>query len=176
VRLSGCLVAKGEDENRYRDQDSGSVAVATAAMYRGYIAMGTPAEDLTQDQIDWLFLDSILRPELHKILPRYDSVGQRTLIEFVHLLSAGFRFDLRQHLCTQRFANRLLFSVDSAAHRLLTGSLCCARWIFFFMLCDSLVHVVVRSGPAADAAGHAGCRHSVQGRAPGTDVAPSVRL
>ncbi len=61
---------QGEDGRRMRDQDSGAEAVAAAAMRRGFQALFAHPDALTQDQVDWLHLDGILRPEVHRAYPR----------------------------------------------------------------------------------------------------------
>jgi hypothetical protein len=77
-RLLPVCRAQGEDGRRMADQDSGAVCVASAAVRRGYQAIFTRADDLTQDQVDWLHLDAILRPELHKAYPRPPPAKPRT--------------------------------------------------------------------------------------------------
>lgn len=52
------------------DQDSGAQAVAAAAVRRGFQALFAHPDSLTQDQVDWLHLDAILRPEVHRAYPR----------------------------------------------------------------------------------------------------------
>ena len=48
-------------------------------MYRGYLAIATPVEDLTQDQVDWLYLDALIRPGVHKNVPRREDMKPRML-------------------------------------------------------------------------------------------------
>lgn len=50
---------------RLFDQDSGADAVAIAAIQRGELVRAKPMHALTQDESDWIYVDSILRPDLY---------------------------------------------------------------------------------------------------------------
>ena len=70
VVVCRAMALQGEDGRRMQDQDSGADCVARAAVRRGYLALLSRTDDLTQDQVDWLHLDSVLRPDVHRAYPR----------------------------------------------------------------------------------------------------------
>ena len=76
--LSKYLFGQGEEVTRLFDQDSGSDAVAIAAIQRGELVRMKPLDDLTTDEADWMFLDRIVRPEYYvRKLPPDNVCGTR---------------------------------------------------------------------------------------------------